>query len=181
MPQQAAIAPGPDGRKSAAKQKLSKKGKGEEPPKTDAAKDEPAKSEAAKEETSKSETAKEAAKEAGKETAKETSKETSKPNLRKPSLQAKPSPRAAKSDPRKSTLRSRRPAAERPRRCGPIRFRRSRPRPIDVGRRLQRHAGAVSRACAAAELPPAPPAVTASAPPLPPVAPAGPPAPPISQ
>ena len=45
-PQQAAIAPGPDGRKSAAKQKLSKRGKGsEEPPKGDAAKDEPARSE----------------------------------------------------------------------------------------------------------------------------------------
>ncbi|MDP1867219.1 MAG: hypothetical protein Q8L13_12875 [Bradyrhizobium sp.] len=60
--QQAAIAPGPDGRKSAAKQKL-----GKQPPKADAAKDEPAKGEAAKEETPKSETAREAAKEATQE------------------------------------------------------------------------------------------------------------------
>ena len=51
-PQQAAIPPAPDGRKSAAKQKLGK-------PKVDAAKDEPAKSEAAKDDTAKSETAKE--------------------------------------------------------------------------------------------------------------------------
>ena len=60
--QQAAIAPGPDGRKSAAKQKL-----GKQPPKADAAKDEPAKGEAAKEDTPKSETAREAAKEATQE------------------------------------------------------------------------------------------------------------------
>ena len=56
-PQQAAIAPGPDGRKSAAKQKLSKRGKGsEEPPKGDAVKDEPARSEGAKDDAPKSET-----------------------------------------------------------------------------------------------------------------------------
>ena len=52
-PQQAAkqdgLAPGPDGRKSAAKQKLTKRGKPEEPAKADAARDEPAKIEAAKE------------------------------------------------------------------------------------------------------------------------------------
>ena len=52
QPAQAALTTGPDGRKSAAKQKLGKKGKpgSEEPPKGDAAKEEPAKGEAAKEE-----------------------------------------------------------------------------------------------------------------------------------
>ena len=62
--QQAAIDRGPDGRKSTAKQKLGKKGRGsEEPPKpdagaTDTAREEPAKGEPAKDEASKSETAK---------------------------------------------------------------------------------------------------------------------------
>ena len=63
LPAHAAIAPGHDGRKSAAKQKLGKKGKpdSEEPSKSDAAKDEPAKGEAAKEDAPKSDTAKEEA------------------------------------------------------------------------------------------------------------------------
>jgi hypothetical protein len=48
-PDQAAVTPGPDGRKSAAKQKLSKRGKPEEPPKDEPAKEDTPKSEAAKE------------------------------------------------------------------------------------------------------------------------------------
>ena len=74
VPAQAASERGPDGRKSVAKHRLSKRGKpgGEEPPKadapkndtakvdakTDAAKDEPSKGEPAKDDTPKSETAK---------------------------------------------------------------------------------------------------------------------------
>jgi hypothetical protein len=62
-PAHAAIAPGHDGRKSAAKQKLGKKGKpdSEEPSRSDAAKDEPVKGEAAKEDAPKSDTAREEA------------------------------------------------------------------------------------------------------------------------
>jgi len=58
-PAQAALEPGPDGRKAGSRQKLGKRGKpGEEAPKPDAAKDEPAKGEPAADDAAKSETAK---------------------------------------------------------------------------------------------------------------------------
>ena len=163
-PAQAALTSGPDGRKSAAKQKLGKKGKpaGEEPPKIDTAKidtpkDEPAKGEAAKEETSKSETAKvEAAKptdESKSETAKidapkETGGET-------PALRPDPVP----------------PVTPAPATAAP-----------SVSAAVSSGTTEPAAAPAQPAAPPAPPpAVTAAAPSLPPVPPAGPPAPPISQ
>lgn len=169
-PQQAAkqegVAPGPDGRKSAAKQKLSKRGKAgnEEPPKADAAKDEPAKSEAAKEDTPKNEAAKETqeAKEAAQEDAarpsgegkgegkSETAKIDTPADGETPALRADPVP----------------PVTPAPAMSAAVSSGVSEP----------------SAAPAQPVAPPAPaPAVTASAPPLPPVPPAGPPAPPISQ
>jgi len=169
-PQQAAIAPGPDGRKSAAKQKLSKRGK-DEPPKPDAAKDEPAKSEVAKEDTPKSETGKETGKEAGNETAKEASKEATQDDAAKPSGEGKSD--TAKIDAPKANGET--PAL--------------RPDPVPAVTPAPSMSAAVSNGTpepsTTPALPPAPPApppaVTASAPPLPPVPPAGPPAPPISQ
>lgn len=162
-PQQAAIPPAPDGRKSAAKQKLSKRGKPEEPPKVDAAKDEPAKSEAAKDDTAKSETAK--------ETVKETVREAVKDEAAKPQGEA--------------NSQSAHIAA--PKDNGETPALRSDPVPAVTP------APAVSAAVSSGTsepsatpppltmMPVPPPAVTASGPPLPPVAPAGPPAPPISQ
>lgn len=163
-PAQAALTTGPDGRKSAAKQKLGKKGKpgSEEPSKGDTAKDEPAKSEpakgeAAKEETQKSETAKvEATKpsdEGKSETAKvdapkETGGET-------PALRPDPVPPVTPAP----------PAAE-----------------PSVSAAVSSTPSEPAAAPAQPAAPPAPPpAMTAAAPTLPPVPPAGPPAPPISQ
>ena len=162
-PQQAAIPPGPDGRKSAAKQKLSKRGKPEEPPKVDAAKDEPAKSEAAKDDTAKSETAKEPLKETVREAVKD---EAAKPpgeansqsahiaapkdNGETPALRSDPVPAVTPAPAVSAAVSS---GASEPSATPPL---------LTV-------------------MPAPPPAVTASGPPLPPVAPAGPPAPPISQ
>ena len=163
-PQQAAIAPGPDGRKSAAKQKL-----GKQPPKADAAKDEPAKSEATKEDTPKSETAREASREASREAAQE--------DAARPSGEGKPG--TAKSDTAK--LDAPKESGERPA---------LRPDPVPPVTPAPSMSAAISSgttepsatpAPPLAMLPVPPPAVTASGPPLPPVPPAGPPAPPISQ
>ncbi|MDO8400834.1 MAG: hypothetical protein Q7T45_23755 [Bradyrhizobium sp.] len=153
-PQQAAIAPGPDGRKSAAKQKLSKRGKPEEPPKVDAAKDEPAKSEAVKDDTAKSEPAKEAVKDAAAKPPGEANSQSAhvaapKENGETPALRSDPVP----------------PVTPAPAMSAAISSGSSEP--------------AAMPAPPLAMLP-APPA-KASGPPLPPVPPAGPPAPPISQ
>ena len=153
-PAQAAAAPGPDGRKSAAKQRLSKRGKpgSEEPPKVDQAKDEPAKSEAAKEDTPKSETARDEA--------------------TKPSGESKSE--TARIDAPKETGET---SALRPDPVPPVT-----PAPAvsaAVSGGTSEPAAAPAAQPAAPPVPP--PAVTASAPPLPPVPPAGPPAPPISQ
>ncbi|QWG20484.1 hypothetical protein KMZ68_11935 [Bradyrhizobium sediminis] len=159
QPAQAALTTGPDGRKSAAKQKLGKKGKSgsEEPPKGDAAKEEPAKGEAAKEDTPKSDTAKdEAAKPSG-----ESKSETAKVDAPKetggetPVLRPDPVPPVTPA-----------PPAEAP----------------SVSAAVSSGSSEPAAAPAQPAAPPAPPpAVTASAPALPPVPPAGPPAPPISQ
>jgi hypothetical protein len=171
-PAQAAGEGGPDGRKSAAKQKLSKRGKpgGEEPPKAgtapgaaepakgETAKDDAAKNDTPKNDTPKSETAKdeggkpEGAKPLGEgksesakvDAAKETGGET-------PALRADPVPPVT---PAPSAAPASEAAAS------------STPEPV---------------ASPSAPAPAPPPAVTASVPPPPPVAPAGPPAPPISQ
>jgi len=199
VPAQAASERGPDGRKSVAKHRLSKRGKpgGEEPPKADApkndtakvdaktdaaktdaakadaAKDEPSKGEPAKDDTPKSETAK------GEDSKPEdtrpegTKPEGTKPQSTKPSGEGKSE--AAKVDAPKETG-SGEPAAPRIDPVPPVT-----PAPSDsaaVSSGMPEPAPAPSAPAA----PPAPPAVTASAPPpLPPVAPAGPPAPPISQ
>ncbi|MDO9298902.1 hypothetical protein [Bradyrhizobium sp.] len=159
-PQQAAIAPGPDGRKSATKQKLSKRGKPEETPKVDATKDEPAKSEAAKDDTAKS------------EPAKETAKETVKDDAAKP--------------PGEANSQSAHIAA--PKQNGETPALRSDPVPPVTPAPPAMSAAISSGTSEPAATPappllmlPRPPAVTASGPPLPPVPPAGPPAPPISQ
>jgi hypothetical protein len=171
-PAQAAGEGGPDGRKSAAKQKLSKRGKpgGEEPPKAGAApgaaepakgetaKDDAAKNDTPKNDTPKSETAKdeggkpEGAKPLGEgksesakvDAAKETGGET-------PALRADPVPAVTPAPPAAPASEA---AAS------------GTPEPV---------------ASPSASAPAPPPAVTASVPPPPPVAPAGPPAPPISQ
>ncbi len=158
-PQQAAIAPGPEGRKSTAKQKL-----GKQSPKADATKDEPAKTETAKEDTPKSETAKEAGKEATQEDA------------ARPPGEVKPD--SATSDTAK--LDAPKENGERPA---------LRPDPVPPVTPAPSMSAAISSGTSEplatlapplTMLPP-PPAVTASGPPLPPVPPAGPPAPPISQ
>lgn len=162
-PQQAAIAPGPEGRKSTAKQKL-----GKQSPKADATKDELAKTEAAKEDTPKSETAKEAGKEAGKEATQE--------DAARPPGEVKPD--SATSDTAK--LDAPKENGERPA---------LRPDPVPPVTPAPSMSAAISSGTSEplatlapplTMLPP-PPAVTASGPPLPPVPPAGPPAPPISQ
>ena len=179
VPAQAASERGPEGRKSAAKQRLSKRGKpgGEEPPKaeaakTDAAKDEPSNGESAKDETPKSETAK------GEDSKPEGSKPDGiKPESTKPSGEGKSE--AAKVDAPKETG-SGEPAALRTDPVPPVT-----PAPSDspaVSAAISSGTPEPAPAPSAPAAPPAPPAVTASAPPpLPPVAPAGPPAPPISQ
>jgi len=172
-PTQAAIDRGPDGRKSAAKQKLSKRGKpgGEESPKAgvatgaaepakgeETAKDDAAKNDTPKSDTPKSETAKdgagkpEGAKPSGEgksesakvDAAKETGGET-------PALRADPVPPVTPAPPAAPASEA---AAS------------GTPEPV---------------ASPSAPAPAPPQAVTASVPPPPPMAPAGPPAPPISQ
>jgi hypothetical protein len=172
----------PVGRKSAAKQKLSKRGKpdAEEPPKaeaakpdaaktdtakTDAAKDEPSKGEPVKDDTPKNETAK----------GEDSKPEGSKPEGTAPSGEGKSE--AARIDAPKATGSGETPAL----RADPVPA--VTPAPSDSP---AVSAAAVSSgtpepapAPSAPAAPPAPPAVTASAPP--PMAPVGPPAPPISQ
>jgi hypothetical protein len=164
---QDSVAPGPDGRKSAAKQKLSKRSKAgsEEPPKVDSAKDEPAKSEAAKEDTPKSEAAKET----------HEDKEAAQEDATKPSGEGKGEGKAetAKFDKPKEGETP----ALRPDPVPPVT-----PAPPAMSAAVSSGVSEPAAAPAQPAAPPAPPpAVTASAPPLPPVPPAGPPAPPISQ
>jgi hypothetical protein len=176
VPGQTASERGPDGRKSVAKHRLSKRGKpgSEEPPKaeaaktdakTDAAKDEPSKGEPAKDDTPKSETAK----------GEDSKPEGTKPGSTKPSGEGKSE--AAKVDAPKE-IGSGEPAALRTDPVPPVT-----PAPSDspaVSAAVS--SGTPEPAPSAPAALPAPPAVTASVPPpLPPVAPAGPPAPPISQ
>ena len=170
-PQQAAKQDGlgPDGRKSAAKQKLTKRGKPDEPPKADAARDEAAKTEAAKEDTPHSETAKEATQEVAKDAVKETVTETAKDEAAKPHGEAQS--QSAKVDA--------------PKESGETPALRSDPVP-PVTPAPPSMSAAVSNGTSESSPVPAPPpvpapAMTASTPPLPPVPPAGPPAPPISQ
>ncbi len=171
-PQQAAIPPAPDGRKSAAKQKLSKRGKPEEPPKAEPGKDEPAKTEAAQEDTPKSETSKEASKEAPKEASKEAGKETAKDDAAKPHGEANPqsahiaAPKASGETP---ALRSDPvpPVTPAPAMSAAVSSGTSEPSATPAAPPLL------------TMMPAPPPAV--SGPPLPPVPPAGPPIPPISQ
>jgi hypothetical protein len=188
VPGQAATERGPDGRKSVAKQRLSKRGKpgSEEPPKaeaakndsaktdvkTDAAKDEPSKGEPAKDDTPKSETAK------GEDSKSEDTKaEGTKPESTEPSGEGKSE--AAKVDAPKETG-SGEPAALRTDPVPPVT-----PAPSDspaVSAVVSSGTLEPAPAPSAPAALPAPPAVTASVPPpLSPVAPAGPPAPPISQ
>jgi hypothetical protein len=152
-PAQAALEPGPDGRKAGSKQKLGKRGKPgvEEAPKTD----EPAKGEPASDDASKSETAKgEGGKPAGEPKSESAKIEPPKEggSGETPALRADPVPPVTPA-PTASPAVSAAVSSGMPEPATPP--------------------------SAPAELPA--PAVTASAPPLPPVAPAGPPAPPISQ
>jgi hypothetical protein len=156
-PAQAALEPGPDGRKAGSKQKLGKRGKpgAEEAPKTDAAKDEPAKGEPSTDDAAKSDTAKgEGGKPAGE--AKSESARIEPPKEggsgEAPTLRADPVPPVTPAP-------SASPAVSAAVSSGT-------PEPATLP---------------SAPAAPSAPAVTASAPPLPPVAPAGPPAPPISQ
>ena len=164
-PAQTASERGPEGRKSAAKQRLSKRGRpgGEETPKanaakTDAAKEEPSKGEAVKDDKLKSETAKD---------------EGSKPEGTRQSGEGKSE--AAKIEAPKDTGSGETPAL----RADPV------PPVTPAPSASPAVSAAVSSGtpepAAASSAPSAPPTVTASAPPPPPIAPAGPPAPPISQ
>jgi hypothetical protein len=188
-PAQAASERGPDGRKSVAKHRLSKRGKpgSEEPPKadtpkndtaktdaakTDAAKNEPSKGEPAKDDTPKSETAK------GEDSKPEDNKpEGTKPESTTPAGEGKSE--AAKVDVPKETG-SGQPAALRTDPVLPVT-----PAPSDspaVSAAVSSGTPEPAPAPSAPAALPAPPAVTASPPPpSPAVAPAGPPAPPISQ
>jgi len=164
-PAQTASERGPDGRKSAAKQKLSKRGKpgGEEPPKTDAAKtdtakDEPSKGEAAKDDTPKSETAK---------------GEDNKPERANPSGEGKSE--AGRIDAPKETGNGDTPAL-RPDSVAPVT-----PAPQASPAVSNGTPEPMAGASGSSPQPAPPPAVTALVPPPPPVAPAGPPVPPISQ
>jgi hypothetical protein len=176
-PTQAAIERGPDGRKSAAKQKLSKRGKpgGEEPPKAgvgtgaaEPAKGETAKDDAAKNDTPTSDTPKSEA--AKSETAKD---EAGKPEGAKPSGEAKSE--SAKVDAAKET------GGETPAlRADPVPP--ATPAPPAAPASEAAASGTPEPVASPSAPAPAPPqAMTASVPPPPPVAPAGPPAPPISQ
>jgi hypothetical protein len=176
-PQQAAKqdGAGPDGRKSAAKQKLSKRGKPEEPAKADAARDEPGKTESAKEHTPQSETAPESAQETAKEAAKETANETAKEATKE----------TVKDDTAKphGETQSQSAKVDAPRESGETPALRSDPLPA-VTAAPPGMSAAISNGTSepsAVPAPPPAPAMTASTPPLPPVPPAGPPAPPISQ
>jgi hypothetical protein len=176
-PAQAASERGPDGRKSAAKQKLSKRGKpgAEEPPKAGAApgaaepakgetaKDDTAKNDTPKSESAKSETAKdEAGKPEGAKPSGEGKSESGKVDAAKeaggetPALRADPVPAVTPAPPAA-------PASE------------------AAGSGTPEPVASPSASAPPAAVAPAPsPAVTVSVPPPPPVAPAGPPVPPIS-
>ena len=168
-PAQTASERGPDGRKSAAKQKLSKRGKpgGEEPPKaeaaktdaakTDTAKDEPSKGEAVKDDTPKSETAK---------------GEDNKPERANPSGEGKSE--AGRIDAPKETGNGETPVL----RADPVTPAPSASPAVPAAVSSASPEPAPAPSAPAAQ--PAPPAV-ASVPPAPPIAPAGPPAAPISQ
>jgi hypothetical protein len=142
----------PDGRKSSAKQRLSKRGKPsvEEPPKPEEPKPEES---SAVGEPPKSETA---------------SKDESKPST-------DTRPESAKSETTKSETAKAEPPATRPDPVPPVT-----PAPASTAAAVTNKPEPSATPAEPASQPP-PPTVTASTPPLPPVAPAGPPAPPISQ
>ena len=183
-PAQATLEHGPDGRKSAAKQKLSKRGKpgAEEPPKADAGKPDAAKEEAAKGDAAKDDKPKsEAARDEG-----------SKPEGSKPSGEAKSeSAKSESAKPESTKSESAKPESakiEAPKEPGSPPVLRADPVPPvtpapsaspAVSAAVSSGTPEPAAAPSAAPVPP-PPAVTASVPPPPP-APAGPPAPPISQ
>ncbi|MDP1582965.1 MAG: hypothetical protein Q8M18_06005 [Bradyrhizobium sp.] len=194
-PQQAAkqdgVAPGPDGRKSAAKQKLSKRGKGGSD-EVDAARDEPIKSEATKEDSSKSESAKEAGKETaqetGKETGKETAEEAAKATAKEGVKEAAPEHATKPSGEDKSDSKSDTAKIDPPKENGDTPALRADPvPPVTPAPSMSAAVSSGSLEPPASPEPPLvmllppPPALTASGPPLPPVPPAGPPAPPISR
>ena len=169
-PAQAALTEGPDGRKPSDKQKLGKRGKPEEPPKNDAAKDvakdEPAKDEPAKGEAAKEEAKDDASKDVGPKPSGEGSSQSAKvdaptENVEPPALRPDPVPPVTPAPP--ST-----PAVSAAVSSGAV----------------ETTAPPAMPPVAPLDLPSVavvPPSVTAAAPSLPPVPPAGPPAPPISQ
>jgi hypothetical protein len=167
-PAQTASERGPEGRKSATKQRLSKRGRpgGEEPPKTDAAKtdaakEEPSKGEAVKDDKPKRETAKdEGSKPEGTRQSGEGKSEAAKIEAPKETGSGETTALRADPVPPVTPAPSASPAVS-----------------AAVSSGTPEPAAAPSTPTA----PSAPPTVTASAPPPPPVAPAGPPAPPISQ
>ena len=203
--QQAAIDRGPDGRKSTAKQKLGKKGKGgEEPPKpdagaTDTAKEEPAKGEPAKDEASKSETAKTEGGTPESSRPSESKSSDSKPSDSKPSdskpsdskpSESKPSGEGTSETAKVDATKENGGGAPvlRPDPVPPVTPApksadgEAEARPVQTTQAPSSPSGAPGTGSTEATEPAAaPPSVTASVPPPPPVAPAGPPAPPISQ
>jgi hypothetical protein len=188
-PVQAASERGPDGRKSAAKQRLSKRGKpgGEELPKIDAAKADAAKPDAAKPDAGQTDTAKtDAAKD---EPSKGEPVKEDKPQSDIAKFEGKPeggnptgegNSDTAKIEPPKQGRSGDTPAL----RADPVPPVTPAPQasptsPTAVSSATPEHGAGASGPAAASAAPP--PAVAASVPPPAPVAPAGPPAPPISQ
>jgi hypothetical protein len=188
---------GPEGRKSAARRRLGKRGKpgAEEPPKADAAKTDAAKTDAAKTDAAKTDAAKdepskgEPAKE-DKPTSETAKGEGSKPEGAKPSgegeSEAAKIEAPAKIDAPKETGSGETPAL----RADPVppvtpapKSAEGDARPVQTATPAPSSRPEASRPASAATPEPTapPPAVTASPPPPAPVAPAGPPIPPISQ
>jgi hypothetical protein len=191
IPAQAASERGPDGRKSAAKQRLSKRGKlGDELPKTDAAKTDgastdPAKSDAAKDEPSRGEPVKddkpqnETAKYEGRPEGTNPPGEGGKVPSEAGSSPGEGKPEAAKIEAAKQSGSGETPAL----RADPVPPVTPAP-PTSPMAPTAASSGTpeLGTGASASAVPSAPPpAVTASAPSAAPVPPAGPPAPPISQ
>jgi len=187
IPAQAASERGPDGRKSAAKQRLSKRGKpgSEELPKTDAAKTDAAKTDAAKDEPSKGDAVKEDKPQS------ETAKYEGRPEGANPPGEGGKVPDEVGSSPGEGKSEAAKIEAAKQTGNGETAALRADPvPPVTPAPQASPTAPTAAssgtpepRAGASASAAPSapPPAVTASAPSAAPVAPAGPPAPPISQ
>lgn len=163
---------GPDGRKLSTRQRLSKRGKPEEPPKSDAAKPAAPMGEAAKDEAAKDENANNTKEESGKAEAKPDEPKSDSAKLDAPKGEAPKSDVPVRADPVPAVTPAEKPSDVQA-------------KPTETPATGAPSGSSSSAASATSEpqgapAPAAPPAMAMSPPP-PPVAPAGPPVPPISQ